>query len=122
MCIGLPMQIKSSGFGYALCEGMGIKREVNTLLIGDQPPGTWVLVFLDSAREVLTQEQAEQISKAVSALDLAMQQAANPDIALAENRDQQINALFADLIDREVPKPDSLLQLEANKSAYGDKK
>lgn len=45
MCIGLPMQIKEKGFGYAICEGMGVTRNVDTLLVGDLPIDTWVLVF-----------------------------------------------------------------------------
>ena len=110
MCIGIPMQVKESGFGYAHCEGMGITREIDTLLVGEQPPGTWLLVFLNAAREVLTEENAIKISQAVQAIDLIMQHEGNlSDGGLNEGT---IEALFADLIDREPPKPDSLIALE----------
>ena len=36
MCIGIPMQVIASGFGYARCQGLGMTREVETLLVGDQ--------------------------------------------------------------------------------------
>ncbi len=113
MCIGIPMQIKESGFGYALCEGMGMKREVETLLVGEQPPGTWLLVFLNSAREVLSETDAQKISQAVQAIDLVMQNKGRlSEDGLSENT---INALFADLIDREPQKPDSLIALEQSR-------
>ena len=112
MCIGLPMQIKEIGFASAICEGMGMRREVDTLLIGDQPIGTWVLVFLNSAREVLTEENAKKITDAVKAVDMVM--TSNGGLSNAGLEHQAIDALFADLIDREPEKPASLLALEAN--------
>ncbi len=111
MCIGIPMQVIQTGFGFALCKGMGIQRKVDTLLVGEQPPGTWLLVFLNSAREVLSESDARKISDAVSAINLVMDQA--PGTSSDGLPEQTIEALFADLIDREIPKPDSLLALEA---------
>lgn len=110
MCIGLPMQIKEIGFATARCEGMGMVREVDTLLIGDQPIGTWVLVFLNSAREVLTEENALKISDAVQAVDLIME--ANGELSTKGFESNAIDALFADLIDREPEKPASLVAFE----------
>ncbi|HIF17685.1 MAG TPA: HypC/HybG/HupF family hydrogenase formation chaperone [Cycloclasticus sp.] len=110
MCIGLPMQIKETGFGYAKCEGMGVKRTVDTLLIGDQPIGTWVLVFLGSAREVLTPEDAQKITDAVTAVDLIM--SGNGQLSTQGMEENSIDALFADLIDREPQKPPSLIAFE----------
>jgi len=110
MCIGLPMQIKETSFGYAVCEGMGITRNVDTLLIGDQPVGTWVLTFLDSAREILTEDSAMKISSAIKAVDLVM---SNDGGLSTDGLDtQSIEALFADLVDRETPKPPSLIAFE----------
>jgi len=119
MCIGLPMQIREIGFGYAICEGMGIQREVDTLLIGDQPPGTWVLVFLNSAREVLSEDNAIKIADVVQAVNMIM---AN-DSSLSTNgmNTQSIDALFADLIDREPPKPPSLIALELSRQTQNPK-
>lgn len=93
MCIGIPMQVLESQPGRALCRGMGKRREVDTLLVGDQPPGCWLLVFLDSAREVLSAEQALQITEALNALELAMQ------------GETEFGHLFADLIDQEPKLP-----------------
>ncbi len=109
MCIGIPMQVVETGLGHAVCEGMGQRRRVDTLLVGEQPVGTWLLVFLDSAREVLTPEDADRIGRAVQAVDLVMQQGGNT------GTEHQIEALFADLIDREPEKPASLLALEAER-------
>ena len=114
MCIGLPMQVIESGFGYATCEGLGLKRQVDTLLVGEQPIGTWLLVFLNSAREVLTEEDALKISDAVRAVDLVM---ANEPFSQENLSTTTIDALFADLIDREPPKPASLVALEKEQQA-----
>jgi len=110
MCIGIPMQIRETGFGTALCEGMGLTRQVETLLVGDQPPGTWLLVFLESAREVLSEDDAIKISNAVQAVDMIMGQQGN--LSTDGFAQENIEALFADLIDREPQKPDSLIALE----------
>lgn len=115
MCIGIPMQIKEVGFGHAVCEGMGMRREVDTLLIGEQPVGSWVLVFLNSAREVLSPEDAAKISSAIRAVDMVMENGDSVSSGTLDNA--SIEALFADLIDREPPKPDSLLALEAEREA-----
>lgn len=95
MCIGVPMQIVETGEGTALCEGMGERKRISTLLVGDQPEGTWVLTFLDAAREVLSPEDAKQITDAVTAVNLVM------------SGSKDIDHLFADLIDREIPLPAS---------------
>ncbi len=114
MCIGLPMQVVESGFGYARCEGMGVTRDIDTLLVGDQPPGTWLLVFLNSAREVLSEVDAIRIRDAVSAVEQVMETPAG--ISSEGFSSDGIDALFADLVDREPPKPPSLLALEAEQA------
>ena len=96
MCLGIPMQVVEVREGMAVCEGMGERRDINMQLIGDQPAGTWVLTFLDTAREVLSEEDAASIIDAVTAVNLVMQ--GNTDI----------DHLFADLIDREPPRPPSM--------------
>jgi hydrogenase expression/formation protein HypC len=93
MCIGLPMRVIAVQPGRAICLGMGQQREVDTLLVGDPPVGSWLLVFLDSARERLSGERAAQISQALTALELALQ------------GETQVDHLFADLIDREPSLP-----------------
>lgn len=101
MCIGIPMQVIVSGPGYAVCEGLGQRRRVDTLLVGEQPAGGWLLVFLDSAREVLSAERARLIRCALQALDLAVR------------GDGGFDCLFTDLFDREPQLPEHLQQRPA---------
>jgi hydrogenase expression/formation protein HypC len=99
MCIGIPMKVVESFPGYAVCEtDDGTLRRIDTLLLGEQPTGTWLLTFLDTAREVLSAERAAQIRSALLAVDLAMQGETNLD------------HLFQDLIDREPQLPEFLRQ------------
>lgn len=96
MCLGIPMQVVEVREGIAVCEGMGERREINMQLVGDQPAGTWVLTFLDAAREILSEADAASISDAVMAVNLVMQ------------GETDVDHLFADLVDREPPRPPSL--------------
>jgi len=94
MCIGIPMQVVETGSGYAWCEGLGQRRRIDTLLVGDQPAGTWLLTFLGSARELLCAEDAARISDAVRAVDLVMR------------GETAVDHLFSDLAAREPQRPD----------------
>jgi hydrogenase expression/formation protein HypC len=100
MCIGLPMRVVECLPGRAVCEGAGAngreRRTIDMALVGEQEPGTWVLVFLDAAREVVSAEQAELIVGALDALGLAMQ------------GDADLDHLFPDLAGREPELPDHL--------------
>ena len=113
MCIGIPMQVVEAGFGYARCEGMGVSREVDTLLVGEQPPGTWLLVFLNSAREVLSEEDAARISDAVKAVDHVM----SGKVSTEPLTDTVIESMFEDLVGREPEKPPSLVALEQSQGS-----
>lgn len=86
MCMGIPMQIIEQGAGSAICDNDGEKRQIDTMLIGEQPVGTWVLVFIDAAREVISQEDAIKITDALQAVQDVM------------NGSSDIDHLFADLI------------------------
>ena len=103
MCIGIPMQVVESAFGHALCEVDGEQRQVDMLLVGDQPKGTWVLVFLNSAREVITEEDAIRLKDALKAVDLAM------------SGQQDVDHLFPDLVGREPELPTHLITPENDK-------
>lgn len=102
MCIGIPMCVVEPGEGHALCRTRdgGETRRIDMLLVGDLPVGSWVLVFLDAAREVLDEATAHQIADALTALDMAMRGDAH------SNAD--IDHLFADLVDREPQLPEFL--------------
>ncbi len=96
MCIGIPMQIVELYDESASCMYRGQESLIDLMLIGPQPVGTWLLVFLGTAREVLSEQKAGQITDALEAMRLAMQ------------GDNRIDHLFADLIDREPQLPDFL--------------
>lgn len=87
MCMGIPMQVVEAGFGCAMCDYNGERRRIDTMLVGDTPPGTWVLVFIDAAREVITDEAAQKINDALASLNSAM-----------NGGDGNVDVLFADII------------------------
>lgn len=97
MCIGTPMRIIRSDTGKALCADGADRSWIDMSLIGDQPEGTWVLVFLDVAREVLQPERAEQIKKALGAV-----------AAVMKGESADFDDLFADLVEREPQLPEHL--------------
>ncbi len=80
MCIGVPVQIVESGEFMATCRGRNGEEQVNMMLIGPQPEGSWVLNFLGSAREVLTEQDAININKALDGLSAIMSGEADIDI------------------------------------------
>ncbi|MEW7977640.1 MAG: HypC/HybG/HupF family hydrogenase formation chaperone [Candidatus Sedimenticola endophacoides] len=94
MCIGIPLQIVEQREFSALCRGRGSGpvQEVNTLLIGPQPVGTWVLNFLGSAREVLSEIDARRIDDGLRALEAVMR---------GESID--VDEYFSDLADPDRP-------------------
>lgn len=72
MCIGIPMQIVTSNGLVAQARGRNGERRVDLMLVGEQMPGTWLLTFLDAAREVIPAETAQQINAALDGLEAAM--------------------------------------------------
>jgi len=77
----------------ALCRGRDGEKVVETLLIGPQPKGTWILNFLGSAREVLSPEEAGKIADALALVEALMSGREGVDI----------DAPFADLLDPSRP-------------------
>ena len=96
MCIGIPMQIQSLRGDMAVCLYQGVEYLIDLMLVGTLPVGTWVLVFMDTAREVLDETRALQITRALEAMRLAMQ------------GETDLDHLFADLADREPTLPEFL--------------
>lgn len=90
MCIGVPMKVIESGFGRAVCDDRGEQKTIDTMLVGEQPPGTWLLVFIDAAREVIPAAEAAKIIDALQALEEVM------------NGNANIDHLFADLTNTET--------------------
>ncbi len=79
MCVGIPVQVIEARGIMALCTGRNGEEEVNMMLTGPQEPGTWVLNFLGSAREVLTEEDAKNVDSALDALEAVMNGEENVD-------------------------------------------
>jgi hydrogenase expression/formation protein HypC len=100
MCIGIPMRIVEGDGVAAVCEGRGARERVDMLIVGAQPPGTWVLVFHGAARRVLTDTEAMQTLDALDALGIALR--------ASEGGREAIDALLADLADREPQLPEHL--------------
>jgi len=97
MCIGIPMQIVGAEDGVAVCEGRGGRERIDLALVGEQPTGSWILAYQGSAVRTLTPDEARQTGAALDALEAV----------LAGGTD--VDAFFADLIDREPTLPDHLL-------------
>lgn len=72
MCVGVPLKIVEAGDVIARGEGRNGIEDVNMMLIGAQPIGTWVLNFLGSAREVISEQDAAQINSALDGLTAIM--------------------------------------------------
>lgn len=88
MCLGIPMQVIECQGYTALCQGRGGPRRLDLALVGEQPAGTWLLAFLDAAREVIDPDSAARINAALDGLEAVM--AGETDVARH----------FADLVDR----------------------
>jgi hydrogenase expression/formation protein HypC len=100
MCLGVPCRIIESTAWVARCAGPEGEQQIDLSLVGEQPPGTWLLTFLGAAREVIDADRASAINNALVALEAAM----SGDTA-------RIDALFADLVGREPSLPDHLKDL-----------
>ncbi len=105
MCIGVPMQIEQCHNALALCtDGNGQQHEIDIMLVGPQTPGTWVMTFLNTAREVIPAEQAMNTIQALQALEKVQ-------------RGEDFEHLFADLINREPKLPEFLRQPDTTNEA-----
>lgn len=97
MCLAIPMQVVRMEGSSAVCVGRNGEARLDALLTGPLQPGQWVLSFLGTVREVVGEAQAQNISRALDALDALMAGEA-PDLDLH----------FADLVGREPQLPDFL--------------
>ena len=68
MCVGIPMQITAID-GIAATTTNGRHTEVIDLsLTSDAQVGDWVLTFLGTSREIISQEEADKIGAALEGL------------------------------------------------------
>jgi len=96
MCIGLPMKVLETAPGYSICDWVGERRRIDTRLIDEHSPGDWLLVFIDTAREIISEERARLVSNALLAIEQASRGITD------------IDHLFPDLAGREPQLPDFL--------------
>ena len=96
MCIGVPMRVSAMAGTSAWCTADDEPVAVDMMLVGEQPPGTWVLVFQGAARHVMSDVEAAQTRAALDALAAAMR------------GDAGLERYFADLVDREPMLPEHL--------------
>jgi hydrogenase expression/formation protein HypC len=101
MCIGIPMQVLPGGAGalVAWCDGRNGREQLDMLLVGAQPVGTWVLAFQGAARRVLDAQEAAGIDRALDALGGAL---------AGDEGSIDLAAFFPDLIGREPQLPEHL--------------
>ena len=72
MCLGIPMRILSvDGIAATATDGREV-AQIDLSLLGDVLPGSWVLTFLGTAREVIGTEQAAKIGAALDGLRALM--------------------------------------------------
>lgn len=95
MCLGIPVQVIECGEHFARCQGREGEVRIDIALVGPQPAGTWLLCFLDAAREVIPRERANAVNAALDAL------------MAAGSGETDFSAFFADL-EREPQLPDFL--------------
>jgi len=106
MCIAIPMQVLRRQDMFAWCHGRGQQRHVNLALVGEVSEGSWVLVHLDTAREVIAPERVEEINLALDAVEQAM-------------TGEFEAGLFDDLFNREPQLPE-FLRLSTEKDNTGE--
>lgn len=98
MCLGIPMKVLDSRAFELLCRDRdGSDVWIDARLTGVLPPGTWVMTFAGAARDVMEEQAAHQCLDALSALQ-----------ALMAGEQPDLDALFADLVNRDPQLPDFL--------------
>ena len=78
------MQILECHGLLARCEGRGGERTIDLALVGEQPPGTWLLCFIDAAREVIDAANAARVNAALDGLEAAMSGVVDLDVHFAD--------------------------------------
>ncbi|MCU7844276.1 MAG: HypC/HybG/HupF family hydrogenase formation chaperone [Candidatus Thiodiazotropha sp. (ex Monitilora ramsayi)] len=80
MCVGIPAQIIESGEFVSRCRTRNGEEQINMMLTGPKPEGTWLLTFLGSAREVISEADARNIDKALDGLSAIMSEVQDLDV------------------------------------------
>ncbi|PKO59070.1 MAG: HypC/HybG/HupF family hydrogenase formation chaperone [Betaproteobacteria bacterium HGW-Betaproteobacteria-13] len=98
MCVGIPLQVQRMEGSVALCTDLdGVEHRIDTLLVGPQTQGVWLMAFLGAARAVIDEAEAARVGAALNALS-----------GLMAGQPVDLDAAFADLVDREPQLPEFL--------------
>ena len=73
------MQVIEVDGAFAWCEGRNRRERLNTLLLDEVSPGDWVYAVLGQAREIMSEQRAQEINLALDGLAAAMQGETNLD-------------------------------------------
>lgn len=124
MCIAIPMRVVSSDGFTALCERRDEQRRVNTLLVGENvAAGTMLSVFAGQALRTMTEEEAEEADRALTALANVMAGLDAPagGVFTQDDADREVAFGFPDLDDPDHGLPPHLrAQLAAQKAGKTD--
>ncbi len=98
MCVGIPLQVQRMEGSVAVCTGLdGAEYRIDTLLVGPQAQGVWLMTFLGAARAVIDGAEAARVGAALNALS-----------GLMAGQPVDLDAAFADLVGREPQLPEFL--------------
>ena len=80
MCLSVPKKVVAwEGEGdFAWVERDGQREQINMMLLGAQPVGTWVLTSMGLAKEVIEDDQRQLIEDALSALAASLEDDYDP--------------------------------------------
>lgn len=90
------MQVTACDGLVARCRDRTGEHIIDMSLVGTPAPGTWVMVFLGAAREVISEQAARATTDALLALEMALR------------GETGFDHLFADLVGREPQLPEHL--------------
>lgn len=113
MCIALPLQVMRTEAGHAWVAGRGQLRRVNTALVGEPAVGDWLLVFLDSAREIVDAARAAEVNALLDLVQGALDGARPPPFEPAFVLPSSLGAeALATLVGPEGPTPTPLAETQ----------
>ncbi len=87
MCLGIPGRVVGIEDGYAgqiaLVDVQGAQRKVNIGMLEAQPrAGSWVLIHMGFAMEVIDEAKAEQAMSGLEMMGRAREPAEEPEVPL----------------------------------------
>ncbi|RUM42768.1 MAG: HypC/HybG/HupF family hydrogenase formation chaperone [Desulfurobacterium sp.] len=67
MCVGVPMKVVEINYPMAVAEAKGVRRNISLMLLpeGEVKVGDYVMVHVGNAIEVIDEEEAKEIWKAL---------------------------------------------------------